>query len=85
MCRIAGALYFDLRRPSGEALKRIFAAMEVRATDEEGSYCDYGMGLVHGLSIIDVSERRRCPMPNETETLRVVHFIVRIFLPNNFF
>ncbi len=74
MCGIGGIATEARVRPASEALARMAEAMRERGPDDEGRYAAEGVGLVHRrLSIIDLSERGRCPMPNEDGSVQVVH------------
>jgi asparagine synthase (glutamine-hydrolysing) len=74
MCGIGGAVNGSRRRPDEGALGRMADAMRERGPDDEGRFVAEGVGLVHRrLSIIDLSERGRCPMPNEDGSVQVVH------------
>jgi asparagine synthase (glutamine-hydrolysing) len=74
MCGIGGIATREMKLPDERALGRMGAAMRERGPDDEGRFVAPGIGLVHRrLSIIDLSERGRCPMPNEDGSVQVVH------------
>ncbi len=74
MCGIGGVAFHASKLPDERALGRMGAAMRERGPDDEGRFVAPGIGLVHRrLSIIDLSERGRCPMPNEDGSIQVVH------------
>lgn len=76
MCGICGILRFDGEphpedEPIIEEMKR---AMTYRGPDNHGTYQGSGITFGHQrLSIIDLSEKGRQPMPNEDETLWIVY------------
>jgi asparagine synthase (glutamine-hydrolysing) len=70
VCGIAGALHHDGSEVMSARLKAAATAIAHRGPDDEGVYVDGSVGLAHRrLSIIDLSEAGRGPMPNEDRTV----------------
>ena len=68
MCGICG---FNWRDP--ELGKRMASVIAHRGPDQDGIWCDEHVTLGHRrLSIIDLSEAGRQPMPNEDDGVQVV-------------
>lgn len=73
MCGIAGMLRFDGREVESAVLDHMTDVLSHRGPDARGTYLDGALGLGHRrLSIIDLSDDGRQPMPNEDETVWVV-------------
>lgn len=74
MCGIAGKVYTDHNRSvSREDITRMTDAIAHRGPDGEGVFLDKNLGLGHRrLSIIDLSERGRQPMADETGRYQLV-------------
>lgn len=73
MCGIAGELRLDGQKPDLAIIERMKAQLVRRGPDGEGSYCDGPIALGHRrLAIIDLSERARQPMLDETIGLALV-------------
>jgi len=70
MCGIAGALHHDGSAVMPARLRAAATAIAHRGPDDEGFHIDGSAGLAHRrLSIIDLSEAGRGPMPNEDQTV----------------
>jgi len=74
MCGICGKIPADRSAPVGEGLVRAMTrALAHRGPDGEGLAAGPGFGLGHRrLAVIDLSERARQPLANETGTLLLV-------------
>ncbi len=73
MCGIAGELRFDRTRPDQTTLKRMVARLARRGPDGEGLHFDGPAALGHRrLAIIDLTERSRQPMLDESAGLALV-------------
>jgi asparagine synthase (glutamine-hydrolysing) len=73
VCGIAGIFHYDGRPVDPSLLASLSVLLRERGPDDEGSYADAGIGLVHRrLSIIDLSAAGRCPMANEDGSLQIV-------------
>jgi asparagine synthase (glutamine-hydrolysing) len=74
MCGIAGVFNLDGQPVATGLLKRMTDAIAHRGPDGEGHYTDGGVGLGHRrLSIIDLSEAARQPMPNENGDIVLIY------------
>lgn len=73
MCGIAGELRFDSQTSDQATLKRMADKLARRGPDGEGYFFDGRIGLCHRrLAIIDLTERSRQPMLDETAGLALV-------------
>lgn len=73
MCGIAGILTGSSGAVGPAALERMAAAMRLRGPDDHAIHVDDEIGMVHTrLTIRDLTDRGRCPMPNEDGSVRVV-------------
>ena len=73
MCGIAGELRFDGTAPDPAAMQRMVAKLARRGPDAEGHYRDGPAALGHRrLAIIDLTDRSRQPMVDESAGLSLV-------------
>jgi asparagine synthase (glutamine-hydrolysing) len=73
MCGIAGEFRFDSTAPNPATLKRMVAKLARRGPDGEGLYFDGPLALGHRrLAIIDLTDRSRQPMVDESAGLALV-------------
>ena len=75
MCGICGKLHNSPGKIDGELIWKMVQAMGYRGPDDEGIFLssDLKLGLGHKrLSIIDLSEAGRQPIPNEDKTVWMV-------------
>ncbi|MEZ6100089.1 MAG: asparagine synthase (glutamine-hydrolyzing) [Pirellulaceae bacterium] len=73
MCGIAGVFAFIGADPNRETLRFMGSAMRWRGPDGTGYFCGDRISLVHTrLSILDLTDRGMCPMPNEDGSIQVL-------------
>jgi asparagine synthase (glutamine-hydrolysing) len=73
MCGIAGVRVFEGSEVVAAGLRRMGSVMAARGPDDEGLFIGPGVGLIHRrLSILDLSELGKCPMPNEDGSIQVL-------------
>lgn len=74
MCGIGGVRLFSAgAMAASEPLRRMGAAMAERGPDDEGLLIDAAVGLIHRrLSILDLSARGNCPIPNEDGSVQTL-------------
>ncbi|HEV2547572.1 MAG TPA: asparagine synthase (glutamine-hydrolyzing) [Stellaceae bacterium] len=75
MCGIAGIFEFDLAaRPDGRVLDRMAGLVAHRGPDDSGAMMLRNVGLAHRrLSIIDLSDAGRQPMPNDDGSVWITY------------
>jgi asparagine synthase (glutamine-hydrolysing) len=76
MCGICGIIRYSGESDPDDSrlIEEMKQAMVYRGPDNQGTYQNHGVTLGHQrLSIIDLSEHGRQPMPNEDETLWIIY------------
>lgn len=73
MCGIGGIVVSNGSAVDEARLRRMGDVMASRGPDDEGLFIGPSVGLVHRrLSILDLSERGNCPMPNEDGSVQAL-------------